>query len=546
MNSINTNLSALRTANTLNSHYGRLSTSVERLASGLRINSAADDAAGLGIRELMRSDIAALNQGIRNANDAISLLQVADGGLAIIDEKLIRMKELAEQAATGTYDSTQRQMINSEFQAMASEIDRIANATDFNGIKLLDGSLAGEHNGKALQATGKMKIHFGTANDSAEDYYYLEIGDCSTRGLFGISVGNSKPADDNTEAVSYSEGRIPFDSPENDFYLNDHTSNTGTSFNVPKDVVTNIQDLGFKQGEWYITPSWLTANPAGGGNSSENFIFRIPKGSKNLLINMAGCYSGPGDNDLEVFTASGLHLIGTPADDWVYTLPDGSGTIEKHIDAYQNYLGFDHTKYDDSILNSGPEVCDRETLRYLHYNGMTIGYSGDPERSLGAKPNDGDVDVPDFEVLTLDEAKEDLIVWLTGKAAALIQIYWDVPDNVFNNTGADVPAADPVYDGLSIKTQSEAQEMLGAIDQAIINKDKVRAHLGAMQNRLENTVSNLSIQANNLLASEARISDADVAIEMTVFVRNQILTQSAIAMLGQANSQPNMLMQLLG
>lgn len=93
------------------------------------------------------------------------------------------MKELAEQAATGTYDSTQRIIINSEFQEMASEIDRIANATDFNGIKLLDGSLGGERNGENLQATGKMKIHFGTMNDSAEDYYYIEIGDCATRGL---------------------------------------------------------------------------------------------------------------------------------------------------------------------------------------------------------------------------------------------------------------------------------------------------------------------------------------------------------------------------
>ena len=104
--------------------------------SGLRINSAADDAAGLAIRELMRADVSTLNQGIRNANDAISMIQGADGALAVIDEKLIRMKELAEQAATGTYNSTQRLMIDSEFQAMGAEIDRIARATDFNGIHL--------------------------------------------------------------------------------------------------------------------------------------------------------------------------------------------------------------------------------------------------------------------------------------------------------------------------------------------------------------------------------------------------------------------------
>jgi len=128
---------AANTARTLNGHYGRLAQTTQRLSSGLRINSAADDAAGLAIRELQRADIAALHQGTRNVNDAISMLQTMDGALQIIDEKLIRLKELAEQAATGTYDSTQRLMIDSEFQAMKKEIDRIAKATDFNNIKLL-------------------------------------------------------------------------------------------------------------------------------------------------------------------------------------------------------------------------------------------------------------------------------------------------------------------------------------------------------------------------------------------------------------------------
>ena len=137
---INHNMMAANTARNLNAHYSQLSKSTERLSTGLRVNSAADDAAGLAIRELQRADIATLHQGARNANDAISLIQTGDGALGVIDEKLTRMKELAEQAATGTYDSTQRLMIESEYQAMASEITRIANATDFNGIKLLDTS----------------------------------------------------------------------------------------------------------------------------------------------------------------------------------------------------------------------------------------------------------------------------------------------------------------------------------------------------------------------------------------------------------------------
>ena len=301
---VNHNLMAMNAARHLNEAYNRLATSTERLSSGLRINKAADDAAGLAIRELMRSDIKVLQQGIRNAQDAISLIQTADGALSVIDEKLIRMKELAEQAATGTYTSVQRLMIESEYQQMASEITRIANATDFNGIKLLDGTLStshtnpadwiNDHNGSGLTPTGPLKVHFGTGNSSAEDYYFIAINSA-------------------------------------------------------------------------------TASALGIGNNSN--------------------------------------------------------------------------------------------------------------------PNDA---------------------------------------------------------GYTISTQSAAQAALSALDEAIQSKDKIRAALGALQNRLENTVSNLSIQAENLQAAESRISDVDVATEMTEFVRNQIIAQSGVAMLAQANSLPQLALQLLG
>lgn len=297
---INHNMMADNTARNLNAHYSALGKSMQRLSSGLRVNSAADDAAGLAIRELQRADISTLHQGARNANDAISMIQTADGALGVIDEKLTRMKELAEQASTGTYDSTQRLMIESEYQAMASEITRIANATDFNGIHLLDGTLSSDtHDGSGMTSSGKLKVHFGTGNDSAEDYYYITIG-----------------------------------------------STTASS------------------------------------------------------------------------------------------------------------LGIGNQAYDDAT----------STLRA----------------------------------------------------------------------------------GGTVSTQEAAQQSLEAITQAIVSKDKVRAHLGAVQNRLENTITNLNTQAENLQAAESRISDVDVATEMTSFVRNQILTQSAVAMLSQANSLPQMAMKLIG
>ena len=294
---INHNLNAMTAARNLGTAYTALSVSTRKLSSGLRIGEAADDAAGLAIRELMRSDIASLNQGVRNANDAISLIQTADGALGVIDEKLIRMKELAEQAATGTYNSDQRLIIDSEYQAMASEITRIANATDFNGIYLLNGNLSGaaaDFDGSGLVSSGPLKVHFGTSNDSAEDYYYVQINSATASAL---GVGN---------------------------------------------------------------------------------------------------------------------------------------------------------------------------------------------------------------------------------------------------------ASDPNGDGYSISTQEGAQKALDAINEAIVSKDNIRANLGAIQNRLENTVSNLSIQAENLQAAESRISDVDVATEMTEFTRQQIIVQSATAMLAQANSMSQLALQLLG
>jgi flagellin len=145
---INHNMAAQMAQRNLSATYRKLSESVNALSSGLRINSADDVAAGLAVREYTRSQIAALDQGVRNANDAISMLQTFDGAAQVIDEKLVRMKELAEQAATDSYNSSQRTIMNNEFTKMAAEIDRIAEATEFNGIKGLD-------------ASGSLTVHFG-------------------------------------------------------------------------------------------------------------------------------------------------------------------------------------------------------------------------------------------------------------------------------------------------------------------------------------------------------------------------------------------------
>ncbi|MGE5294490.1 MAG: flagellin [Solirubrobacterales bacterium] len=155
MLAIKNNIMAANAARYLSNSYDNLATSVERLSSGQRINSASDDAAGMAVRELMRADIAVLDQGGRNAQDGVSMLQTMEGALATIDNLLVRMEQLAEQAATGSYVSAQRSIMNSEFQEMAAEITRIASATSFNGINMLDNSAA-------------VSIHFGGATDNIQ------------------------------------------------------------------------------------------------------------------------------------------------------------------------------------------------------------------------------------------------------------------------------------------------------------------------------------------------------------------------------------------
>jgi flagellin len=172
--SINTNIASVNAQRNLSSTQGALNKSLERLSSGLRINRAGDDAAGLAISENMRAMTRGMNQAIRNANDGVSLIQTAEGALNESSNILIRMRELAEQASTGTVGSTERGYIQDEFSKLSSEIDRIANATDFNGTKLLDGSLSAAANALSFQigvrnvaANDRISITVGTATASA-------------------------------------------------------------------------------------------------------------------------------------------------------------------------------------------------------------------------------------------------------------------------------------------------------------------------------------------------------------------------------------------
>ena len=514
---INNNLMAANAARNLSSNYSSLATSVRRLSSGLRVGTAADDAAGLAIRELMRADIAAYNQGIRNANDAISLIQTADGALQVIDEKLIRMKELAQQAATGTYNSDQRLMIDSEFQAMAAEIERIANATTFNGVYLINGTLQGEHDGTGLKSTGAMKIHFGTGNSSAEDYYYVNIGAANIDSLFNLNNSNDQ-YELAIRNVDFSRGIT-----------------TSAGFIEAQFEIQNAGDIDLI-GDIEVSYKVSLPTVTGDGASQEFRISLYPSG--RYLIN-------DDFDDFEVY-------YDYASDSW--SIVNGNPFLPNASIVYQPYSGDNIPIFIDLDGSGTPNMV---IFYDLPLNGDTSvsfnmyeswGIANNSTQYQDAKIIDLSPSPPPTEGTDL---RFGIDIDNSGNIALVGKIYLDgptAPGSFFTKgtvvlSGSRLGSQETEF---SISTQRLAQEMLTKIDDAIIYKDKIRAHIGALQNRLENTVANLMIQAENLQAAESRISDTDVATEMTELVRSQILTQASVAMLAQANSLPQMGLQLIG
>jgi flagellin len=484
--SYNTNLMAANSARNLSNHYAGLADSVRRLSSGLRVGTAADDAAGLAIRELMRADIASLNQGIRNANDAVSLIQTADGALQIVDEKLIRMKELAEQAATGTYNSDQRLMIDHEYQQMAREITRIGMSTEFNGITLLNGNLEAAHDGTRMGSRngaagsmdnlmfgGMLKIHFGAGNDSVEDYYYIQIFD--TTNMY-LNLGDEF----SLERMAPAEMTRPF--------------LLGVEFFLKPKL-----DAG------EITQAQYDTALQASRTASEAYMREAIQGFDNA-VSFTTAFN-------ETFGVSAVpsdtSIIGPEGLSYAYL--DGMGTSDYSamLTAYNALTGDEKEKYQLAFMrNAIKNLGDRLSSGTIFT---------DPINNPGGMDFFSGVD-PTFR---------------DGIAGAGIYAV-----NQFRHLHT--------YAGRNIRSQENAQHALEAIDRAMLKKDSNRANLGALQNRLENTVTNLQIQVENLQAAESRISDVDVAEEMTNLVRNQILSQAAVAMLSQANSMPNMVLSLLG
>lgn len=617
---INNNLMANNAARHLTQIYGRLSTSTERLSSGLRINSAADDAAGLAIRELMRADIAVMKQGIRNASDGISMIQTAEGALSVIDEKLTRMKELAEQASTGTYTTVQREIMNSEYQAMAAEIDRIAQATKFNGTKMLDGSLSSFHEGSG------MKIHFGTGNSAAEDYYFVTIGDVRATSDTGLQIGGdatgiyqSALADiwtQNASAAAASAGAVINQSATGAThfgYFYDYLGgNVCDTSGAGSPVGPGNCHAGAGSAPSEGCPSYLAgiygiaSGSSAAGNTLESLVGAINDGvASRIQMNVASAttvadlgldnsaesytvtvagqsivfYNSAGSNlgrsagafaAIDVATATGTVAANianafnsrASADVWAI---QGAGATSGQVFFFAKDVGTSGNSLwacDAAAALNSAEITNIETN--ISWTNMDT-WIGNETSAFFALGSDDPWAMASISALSSGVGLE-----LTGSqlgsafdlmatdlsALGAVTSGWGVVaisgfsqldfDETQNAADAYTLWSGAAWTGAHIRTQSFAQEALDGLDDAIIRKDIARANLGATQNRLENTITNLGMMAENLQASESRISDVDVATEMTEFTRNNIMAQAATAMLAQANSLPQLALTLLG
>lgn len=394
---INNNISALNAWRGLTNTDNSLSKSLEKLSSGLRINRAGDDAAGLAISEKMRGQIRGLNMAMKNAQDGISLIQTAEGALTESHAILQRMRELAVQSANDTNTIDDRKELQKELNQLIEELDRIAANTEFNTKTLLDGSFTGQ-------------IHIGANAGQA-----MEINVASMH----------------TEAMGSQ--------------VSGYTVDTGLTINES----TNFDD----------TPVVIT----------------VTMGKAKYEVTLSGKPSGEGGEDPD-------------ADD----IADFAETIVNTLN--------------DGLAGSGVTASVDEYGK-LHLQNV---------RQFVAK-------VGDEDAITAAEGD------MTRSVAELFNEDFDAPQI----TGG-------------ILTQEDADNAISVIDNAIKTVSGERSKLGAYQNRLEHTIKNLGVAAENLAAAESRIRDVDMAAEMMNFTKQNILMQAGAAMLAQANARPQSVLQLLG
>lgn len=537
------NLNAINANNKMNINVAGTKKATEKLSSGYQINRAGDNAAGLAISEKMRSQIRGLSQATKNANDGISLIQTAEGGLNETHSILQRMRELAVQSANGTYqDDTDREAIQLEVDALKSEIDRIASSTEYNGMKLLDGSL-----GQSTSAT-EFGAKYGSQEDGLNTTIQVESNIAGakvalTKGASGKGGENAVwSADGKTITVNLVENQSYTDKQIQDLINNAALNKGAGQTGAPADVKFSTKNgMITMDGTGKTTAGTAAGVRATNADAVDLKALVGDKtnglhGSSDQIKITANSYgdtkyveSAPAKITLKTDVGAGKENV-TVDTGKAFSYGTSGAEVTLHLSTGKTYTNKDienllkEAGYDVSVELTDSKATDGDTDGQIYFNAANVSASVELADGAGVG-KDG--------------------IATTGKGLTFQIGANGVEDQRVTLAVNDMSSAAIGVAKADVSTQDAANQAIDMVDAAVKTVSMQRAGLGALQNRLEYTVNNLTTTNENLTAAESQIRDTDMATEMINYTKNNILQQASQAMLAQANQQPQAILQLL-
>jgi flagellin len=562
------NISALNSHRQLGLNNTATSKNLEKLSSGFKINRAGDDAAGLAISEKMRGQIRGLAMAEQNANNGISLIQTAEGGLNETHAILQRMRELAVQSANGTYkDEVDRENLDKEVQALKSEITRIAESTHYNNIKLLDGSLVDKPGTSTEVNLTPNPADIVTAG-ATTDFVAAVLVDNSTQSELTFTIdtpfeegdvlevgGKTFVFVDETSTDELAQAKLDYDYV---IYSVADVSGTPTATTAAQQAAAIRAAFG-ESTSTHLVEGLSTAGAIDG--------FTVTAGSDatvQILSNDAGA-DAPVLGDPKVRASNGAltavsntpgvteksvvakNATATFTIDWDTLIAGDTLKIGGLTLTVVDELDADPTVAKNQVVASNDGLIaalDRNTDTFVHNKPVIEGDSLVFEAYDSAITGEDFATSLDISVTVEDRGTETITT--EGTSALIFQIGANGgADQRVSLSVGDMSAAGIGVDNVSIATQEDANASIAVIDDAINIVSGTRADLGALQNRLEHTLNNLGVSKENLTAAESSIRDVDMAKEMMEFTKNSILVQASQAMLAQANQLPQGVLSLL-
>ena len=491
---INTNIAALNAQNNLGKTQGMLNQSLKRLSSGLRINSAKDDAAGLAISNRMGSQIRGLNQAARNANDGISVAQLAEGAMQESTNLLQRIRELAIQSANSSNSGTDRASLQAEVNQLQQELDRIASTTTFNGLAVLDGSFQNKTFQVGAQAnqTISMSITSVAAADLAM-YSYVATSDDANQGTGTAGTANADMQDNTIAAQTLTINGT-----------NSETVSVTAAWSA-KQVAAAINEKTASTG---VSASASTTATIDSLSAAGNISFDLGS-AKTSLTNVS--VTGVITTDLSSVSAAINDVSGQTGVSAVY-------------DATTNAITLTQSEGKDIFIGD-----------FTNSAAGTIDVAGSSAAAVSLTSGGAHCTT----------VSGDVTLTSTGSFSATSSIAADAGSIFDQNAGTMGTLTTAAVNSIDISNTSGANTAISIIDAALTKIDTVRGDLGAVQNRFESTIANLQSVSENVSAARSRIMDADFAAETANLTKAQVLQQAGVAMLAQANMLPQTVLSLL-